>query len=230
MGLYLKSIALFVFIICIFLCIITKKYKYILSFLIFLILFYTYTIISENNYKNIYETYGNKEVKIQGIIVSNPEEKEYKNVYEIRVTKIEDIETKKIYTKNFNLLCNVKKENDISLNYGDKIEFIGKGLNDKLRYGNQPSNYIDNEYMQMLFSEGIVITVCFTIFINILVLRLYKLKKYKELIICTIYLTLGLINPRIVSLMYCPILFLLVPFLFQNNKEGKLSKNEKVNN
>ena len=124
MGLYLKSIALFVFIICIFLCIITKKYKYIFSFLIFFILFYTYTIITENNYKNIYETYGNKEVKIQGIIISNPEEKEYKSVYEIRVTRIENFETKIKSTKSFNILCNIKKKEDISLAYGDKIEFI----------------------------------------------------------------------------------------------------------
>ncbi len=126
MGLYLKSITLFIlfFIICILLCIITKKYKYIFSFFIFFILFYTYTVIVENNYKNIYETYENKEIKIQGIIVSNPEEKEYKNVYKIQVTKIENIETKEKYTKNFNLLCNVKKENDICLDYGDEIEFI----------------------------------------------------------------------------------------------------------
>ena len=126
MGLYLKSITLFIlaFIICILLCISTKKYKYIFSFFIFFILFYTYTVTVENNYKNIYETYGNKEIKIQGIIVFNPEEKEYKNVYEIQVTKIENIESKEKYTKNFNLLCNVKKENDICLDYGDEIEFI----------------------------------------------------------------------------------------------------------
>ena len=66
-----------------------------------------------------------KEFKFQTIIISNPEEKEYKNVYEIQVLKIENIETKEKYSKKFNLLCNIKKGN-FSLNYGDKIEFVSK--------------------------------------------------------------------------------------------------------
>lgn len=154
MGLYLKSVALFVFAFIIVMLTIKailsymqnnaqiknkiilhsttgfcnfsraiKKCKYILIFLIFFTLFYTYTVVSENNYQKIYETYANKEVLIQAIVMSKPEEKEYKNTYEIKVIKIEDIETKKQSTKSFNLLCNIKKENNL-LNYGDKIEFI----------------------------------------------------------------------------------------------------------
>lgn len=124
-GLYLNSIALFVSIILfgllLYFCL--KKSKYILIFLICFTLFYTYTTINENNYQKNYETYGNKEVKVQAIIMSNPEEKEYKNTYEIKVTQIEDIESKTKSNKSFNLLCNIKKEDNISLNYGDKIEF-----------------------------------------------------------------------------------------------------------
>ena len=154
MGLYLKSVALFVFAFIFVMLTIKailsymhttaqtknkfilnsttgfcnfsraiKKCKYILIFLIFFTLFYTYAVVSENNYQKIYETYANKEVLIQAIVMSKPEEKEYKNTYEIRVTKIEDIETKEQSTKSFNLLCNIKKENNL-LNYGDKIEFI----------------------------------------------------------------------------------------------------------
>ncbi len=154
MGLYLKSVALFVFAFIIVMLTIKailsymhttaqtknkfilhsttgfcnfshtiKKCKYILIFLIFFTLFYTYTVVSENNYQKIYETYANKEVLVQAIVMSKPEEKEYKNTYEIKVTKIEDIETKEQSTKSFNLLCNIKKENNL-LNYGDKIEFI----------------------------------------------------------------------------------------------------------
>ena len=125
MGLYLNSIALFVSIIVfgLFLYFCLKKSKYILIFLICFTSFYAHTTINENNYKKNYETYGNKKVLIQAIIMSNPEEKEYKNTYEIKVVQIENIENKTKSNKSLNLLCNIKKQDNISLKYGDKIEF-----------------------------------------------------------------------------------------------------------
>lgn len=71
------------------------------------------------------ENYGEQEVKIKAIIVSNPQEKDYKQVYEIKVIEIENLQTKEKTTQSFLLLCNLKKEKEktIQLQYGDLISF-----------------------------------------------------------------------------------------------------------
>ena len=51
--------------------------------------------------------------------------------------------------------------------FGDNVELLGLGLKEKIKYGNYKSNYIDNEYIQMMFREGSVFTVCFILLINI---------------------------------------------------------------
>ena len=107
------------------------------------------------------------------------------------------------------------------------IELIGLGLKEKLRYGNYASNYIDNEYIQMMFKEGIVCAVCFIILINILLIVLYKKNKYKEIMLCSIYLLFGLLNPRIINLLYCPILFMFIPEILNYEKINE-KKHEEI--
>lgn len=113
--------------------------------------------------------------------------------------------------------------------FGSKIEFLGLGLKEKEKYGEFTSNFVDNEYMQLMLSEGLVFIICFIVILSILLLMLYKKGKYKEVILCSIYLLFGLINPRIVNLLYCPILFMIIP-TFAEYKEIKQKSDEEVNN
>ena len=129
MGLYCKSIVLF-FMLCFLLLLvflITKKKAnhFILIFTCFVV-FYTYTSMLENQYEQISQNYDKQEIKIQAIITSNGEEKEYKKVYKIKVEKIENLKSKEVKYEHFHLLCNVKKpkEGEINLQYGDKIELL----------------------------------------------------------------------------------------------------------
>ncbi len=124
-GLYLNSIALFILLFILLICFLNKKYiLYALTFLICFCFFYGYILVLENNANKIYKDYGECNVKIQGTIISNPIEKEYKTTYEIKVTKIENLEKEIKTSKNFNVLCNIKRQKDdeVSLKYGDEIE------------------------------------------------------------------------------------------------------------
>lgn len=125
MGLYLKSIVLFILINIFFiiLCAIIKKYfKYIFTFCICLILFYTYTTILENRYCNIIKTYDKQDLQIRGIIISSPQDNEYKKTYKLHVLQIKNINTGEIKKNEFNILCNIKKlDTNITFEYGDEI-------------------------------------------------------------------------------------------------------------
>ena len=64
---------------------------------------------------------------------------------------------------------------------------------------------------------------------NILLYALYKQRRYKELFMCAIYLLFGVLNPRIIDLMYSPILFMLIPYIMnlikqKENVNGEDSK------
>ncbi len=116
--------------------------------------------------------------------------------------------------------------------FGNNVEFLGLGLKEKIKYGSYKSNYIDNEYIQMMFREGFVFTICFILLLNILLMMLYKKKKYKEIMLCSIYLLFGLLNPRIVNILYCPILFMFIPEVLNYEKVKKegLDNVEKISN
>lgn len=128
MGLYFKSITFFVVITLIIFIIIFKKHvKQIIIFLICFLLFCTYISILENKYKNICQAYDNKQVKIQGIVISNAQEKEYKTIYNIKVTIIQITQTSETIQTNFNIICNIKKSKaNSNIEYGDKVIILGK--------------------------------------------------------------------------------------------------------
>lgn len=93
----------------------------ILIFLVILIVAFAqikyYEGIFENKYKNINE---DDEISIIGTIVSDPQEKEYKTKY---ILKIDTINSNKKY-KNTKVILYTKKGKE-TLKYGDKIELVG---------------------------------------------------------------------------------------------------------
>ena len=93
----------------------------IIIFLVILIVAFAqikyYEGIFENKYKNIKE---DDEISIIGTIVSDPQEKEYKTKY---ILKIDTINSNKKY-KNTKVILYTKKEKE-TLKYGDKIELVG---------------------------------------------------------------------------------------------------------
>lgn len=121
LGLYFKNIALFIFILVIFLYFavkLKKDFKIIdrKIFLIFLsIIIFIFVCIKEEKYNNLYK----ENINLSGIgeIVSFVEEKEYKNKYIIKIKQI----NKDFKFKNTKLILYLDKE--IKLEYGDIIYF-----------------------------------------------------------------------------------------------------------
>ena len=73
----------------------------------------------ESNYEKAIEEYGEKEVTIKAIVVSDAQDKEYKDVYQIKVieignnteeNEINHKEAKQVEKASFQLLCNIKKK------------------------------------------------------------------------------------------------------------------------
>ena len=122
LGLYFSNIAFFL---CLGIGILIfmfypKSFKILCYFYICLIIFYSYTHILESSYKKTIEQYDQKELTIKAIVVSDAQNKDYKDVYQIKVIEIENS------SKNtFQLLCNIKKEKNksLTLEYGDEITF-----------------------------------------------------------------------------------------------------------
>jgi len=154
-GLYFKiGIVLFVLIFIIlyylrkrnrYLKIICSK-QYIILFIIFYLISYFQITYKEKcfneQYKNI-----QGEIKVVGTIISNPEIKEYKTVYTLKVDSING----NISYKNTKLLLNVKKEKNEKLYfYGNKISFIGE-----FKEASVKRNFGGFDYQEYLKTKGI---------------------------------------------------------------------------
>ena len=92
LGLYFSNIAFFL---CLGIGILIfmfypKSFKILCYFYICLIIFYSYTHILESSYKKTIEQYDQKEVTIKAIVVSDAQNKDYKDVYQIKVIEIEN--------------------------------------------------------------------------------------------------------------------------------------------
>ena len=143
------------------------------------------------------------------------------------------IKINKLVSNRLSQTFGVLKEYGLSL-FGNNIEFIGNGIVETLKYGpNIKSNFVDNEYMQLLFKHGLLFMIAFVILLSIMLINLNKNRDYKKIFVCCIYLTFGLLNPRILNLVYSPILFILmyeiIRIINSNNKELEFN-NEKFNN
>ena len=93
--------------------------KVIFIILISSIISNTIIKIQNENYDNLYQN--EQKLTLVATIISNKEEKEFKNVYKIKVDEV--IEKEDIFKnyENSQLLLNVDKNKDINLKYGDKI-------------------------------------------------------------------------------------------------------------
>ena len=154
-GLYIKNIVPFCILIVIF--ILFKRIKninrYIKLFLpnkkLILILFiflisYTYILSLENSFDNKYlDIQGN--IRVEAIVVSNAKEKEYKDVFKI---KIETINGSTKY-KGTHLQLSIKN-NKLDIDYGDRITFIGE-----FKQAEEQRNYKGFDYREYLKTNKI---------------------------------------------------------------------------
>ena len=83
-----------------------------------------------------------KDVNLVGVIVSNPQEKEYKNVYKL---KVQNVNGQKNF-KNTYLLLNIKNNKNLQIEYGDKVSLKGEFENPSVQKNYKGFNY--KEYLK----------------------------------------------------------------------------------
>lgn len=130
------------------------------------------------------------------------------------MNKINNMLSGRLETQNL-----VIQDGNIKL-FGSDIKMVGYGLEDFKKYGKKISyeyNYIDNEYLQILIVHGIIICAEILILFNLLLRTLNKNKKYDELFFIYFILCFGVVNPRIIDLMYSPAIFFIMPYLLEEN-------------
>lgn len=117
----------------------------------------------------------NQEYKVIATVVSKPQEKEYQNIYKI---KIESINGNKKYA-NTHLLLNIKK-NKIKIEYGDKISFNGTYIEPTTSRNYKGFNY--KEYLKTIkiygsFTPNSEIKVIKKDNVNIISKSIYNIKE-----------------------------------------------------
>ena len=120
--------------------------KVLIVFSIFFLIGYVYINYKEIDYNKIYNSLD--KVKCVGTVISQKQEKNYTNVYKIRIEEIND---KKI---NRNFFISIKKKNKINIKYSDKIEFEGEYKKPDIQ-----RNYQGFDYSYYLKSDGIYGTI-----------------------------------------------------------------------
>ena len=169
-GVYLsKSIPLFV-ILSIIVSLITsfKKNTYrnaICMYLIVMCIFSIYAYNKNLNYESKYKKYDNKNISIEGTIISDIEEKEHNYTFTIR-------------TKDDYFLVNLKKnKEEISLEYGDKLQISGE-----YQEPNKARNYKGFDYKNYLKINKIYGIIRVDLYTNIIIKHQKNLSNFKLLI------------------------------------------------
>ncbi len=169
-GVYLsKSIPLFV-ILSIIVSLITsfKKNTYrnaICMYLIVMCISSIYVYNKNLNYESKYKKYDNKNISIEGTIISDIEEKEYNYTFTIR-------------TKDDYFLVNLKKnKEEISLEYGDKLQISGE-----YQEPNKARNYKGFDYKNYLKINKIYGIIRVDLYTNIIIKHQKNLSNFKLLI------------------------------------------------
>lgn len=169
-GVYLsKSIPLFV-ILSIIISLITsfKKNTYrnaICMYLIVMCISSIYVYNKNLNYESKYKKYDNKNISIEGTIISDIEEKEYNYTFTIR-------------TKDGYFLVNLKKnKEEISLEYGDKLQISGE-----YQEPNRARNYKGFDYKNYLKINKIYGIIRVDLYTNIIIKHQKNLSNFKLLI------------------------------------------------
>lgn len=150
-GLYLHISIVFLVILTVIAIIILTMLNLKIRYLIFILIICSGAIhvnLLNNQYeKNTENLY--REAKIKAIVISNPEDKEYKYRYTI---KVETIDGKK---QNIKLILDVnKKKTNQNIYFGNEIEFIGE-----IEEPSQSQNYKGFDYKKYLKTKGIYGTV-----------------------------------------------------------------------
>lgn len=169
-GVYLsKSIPLFV-ILSIIVSLITsfKKNTYrnaICMYLIVMCISSIYVYNKNLNYESKYKKYDNKNISIEGTIISDIEEKEYNYTFTIR-------------TKDDYFLVNLKKnKEEISLEYGDKLQISGE-----YQEPNKARNYKGFDYKNYLKTNKVYGIITVNSYANITIKQKKNLSNFKLLI------------------------------------------------
>ena len=160
-GLYIKSIVPLFIIIIIFILLKTIKKlnrylkvlipnKKLILMIIIILISYSYISILENSFNNKYKNV-QENVKIEATVISNCKEKEYKDVYTI---KVETINGSNEY-KGTKLQLSIKNNKNV-IEYGNKISFIGEFEQAEVQRNYKGFNY--REYLKTKKIYGLVTT------------------------------------------------------------------------
>lgn len=97
--------------------------------------------------------------------------------------------------------------------FGSNIDLVGYFLTKENEGTIIRSNFIDNEYMRILFENGWIFFIAFFAIISIVIWHLYKNKKDGLLFISFVITTSSLINPRLFTITVSVISFMIIPVL-----------------
>lgn len=97
--------------------------------------------------------------------------------------------------------------------FGSNIDLVGYFLTKENEGTIIRSNFIDNEYMRILFENGWIFFIAFFVIISIVIWHLYKTKKDGLLFISFVITTSSLINPRLFTITVSIISFMIIPVL-----------------
>lgn len=97
--------------------------------------------------------------------------------------------------------------------FGSNIDLVGYFLTKENEGTIIRSNFIDNEYMRILFENGGIFFIAFFAIISIVIWHLYKTKKDGLLFISFVITTSSLINPRLFTITVSVISFMIIPVL-----------------
>ena len=97
--------------------------------------------------------------------------------------------------------------------FGSNIDLVGYFLTKENEGTIIRSNFIDNEYMRILFENGWIFFIAFFAIISIVIWHLYKTKKDGLLFISFVITTSSLINPRLFAITVSVISFMIIPVL-----------------
>lgn len=97
--------------------------------------------------------------------------------------------------------------------FGSNIDLVGYFLTKENEGTIIRSNFIDNEYMRILFENGWNFFIAFFAIISIVIWHLYKTKKDGLLFISFVITTSSLINPRLFTITVSVISFMIIPVL-----------------
>ena len=97
--------------------------------------------------------------------------------------------------------------------FGSNIDLVGYSLDNTKEYSIIRSNFIDNEYMRLLFENGWIFFISFFVILAVVIWYLYKNKKDGLLFIAFITTTFSLLNPRITSIAFSIFCFTIIPIL-----------------